>query len=170
MSTVVHAPAVEPVDSSRFWLRTIGVFKLLKALLLIVVGVGVLKLVHHDVADVLSHWISAAHFDPGNKHFQRFLAKLWSVDDRKLKELGVGTFFYAGLFLTEGLGLLFRKTWAEYFTILVTGSFIPLEVRLMIAHFTGLRVLTLLANLATLAYLIAHRAAERRRRRARGEG
>ena len=28
----------------------------------------------------------------------------------------------AGIFLTEGLGLVLRKTWAEYFTIIVTGS------------------------------------------------
>jgi len=170
MSTLVERPAVGTSDSSRFWLRAIGAFKLLKSLLLIVAGIGVLKLVHHDVGEVLRHWISAAHFDPGNRYFQKLLAKLWSVDDRKLKELGVGTFFYAGLFLVEGLGLFFRRLWAEYFTIILTASFIPLEVRLTVRHFTALPVLTLLANIATVAYLIAHRMSERRRRRAMSEG
>jgi uncharacterized membrane protein (DUF2068 family) len=165
MSSVVEPPAVETSDSSRFWLRAIGVFKLLKALLLVMAGIGLFRLVHHDAAEVLSRWASAVHVDPGNRYFQKVLAKLWWVDDRKLKELGIGTFFYAGLFLTEGLGLLFQKLWAEYLTILLTGSFIPLEVRLTVRHFTAVRALTLLANLFTVAYLIAHRASERRRRR-----
>src|ERR1022692_1793717 len=107
---------MQNADSSRAWLMAIGVFKLIKALTLVVVGIGVFKLVHHDVVDVLSRWVGAVHVDPDNKYFQIAVTKLWAVDDRKLKVVGAGTFFYAGLFLTEGLGLVLRKTWAEYFT------------------------------------------------------
>ncbi len=46
--------------------------------------------------------------------------KLLSLDDRKLKAIGAGTFFYAALLLTEGIGLLLRRRWAEYFTVIVT--------------------------------------------------
>ena len=95
--------AVPNTSSNRAGLMIIGVFKLIKALALVVVGVGVFKLVHHDVVDVLSGWISAVHVDPDNKFFQHVMTKLLSVDDRKLKELGAGSFFYAGLFLTEGV-------------------------------------------------------------------
>jgi uncharacterized membrane protein (DUF2068 family) len=42
--------------------------------------------------------------------------------------LSVGTFFYGGLFATEGIDLLLRKRWAEYFTIITTSLFIPLEI------------------------------------------
>jgi len=92
--------------------------------------------------------------------------KLWSVDDRKLKEIGAGTFFYAGIFLTEGLGLLLRKTWAEYFTIIVTGSFIPLEVYLITQHFTAVRSLATLVNIVIVWYLLARRLGERKRQAA----
>ena len=142
----------------------IGIFKLIKGLLLIVVGFGVLKLVHHDVVDVLSRWVAAVHVDPDNRYFQKVLTKLWSVDDRRLKELGVGTFFYAGLFLTEGLGLVFRKTWAEYFTIIVTGSFIPIEVHLLMHHLTAARSGATLVNIGIVCYLVAHRLEERKRK------
>ena len=138
---------MQNTSSSRAGLIIIGVFKLIKSLALVVVGIGVLKLVHHDVVDVLSGWVSAVHVDPDNKYFQHVMTKLLSVDDRKLKELGAGSFFYAGLFLTEGLGLVLLQTWAEYFTILITSSFLPVEVYLMMQHFTVVRLLATLVNL-----------------------
>lgn len=155
-------------DPGRAGLMAIGIFKLIKALLLIVVGIGILKLLHHDVVDVLSRWVGLVHVDPDNKYFQKVVTKLWSVNDRKLKEIGAGTFFYAGLFLTEGLGLVLRKTWAEYFTIIVTSSFVPVEVYLMTQHFTVTRVLATLVNIGIVCFLVAHRLRERKRKAAWG--
>ena len=152
-------------DSYREWLVVIGIFKLIKALALVVVGISVLKLVHHDVVEAVSRWVGLVHVDPDNKYFQKVVTKLWSVDDRKLKEVGAGTFFYAGLFLAEGLGLVLRKTWAEYFTIIVTSSFLPVEVYLMAKHFTAVRVLATLVNIVIVWYLVAHRLGERHRKR-----
>jgi uncharacterized membrane protein (DUF2068 family) len=150
-------------SSSRAGLMIIGVFKLIKALALVVVGIGVLKLVHHDIVDVFSGWVSTVHVDPDNKYFQQVMTKLLSVDDRKLKELGAGSFFYAGLFLTEGMGLVLLQTWAEYFTIFITGSFLPVEVYLIAQHFTVVRVLATLVNIGIVWYLVALRLRERKR-------
>jgi uncharacterized membrane protein (DUF2068 family) len=154
---------MQNADPSRAGLTAIGIFKLVKALALVVVGIGAFKLGHHNIVEVLSRWVTLVHVDPDNKYFRKLVMKLWSVDDRKLKEVGVGTFFYAGIFLTEGLGLLLRKTWAEYFTIIVTGSFIPLEVYLITKHFTAVRALATLVNVVIVWYLVAHRLGERKR-------
>ncbi len=164
ISSLVELPTMQNAGSSRAGLMAIGIFKLIKGLLLVVVGIGVLKLVHHDIVEVLSRWVGVVHVDPDNKYFQKVVTKLWSVDDRKLKEVGAGTFFYAGLFLTEGLGLVLRKTWAEYFTIIVTGSFIPVEVYLMTQNLTVARVLATLVNIGIVWYLVAHRLGERKRK------
>jgi uncharacterized membrane protein (DUF2068 family) len=48
----------------------------------------------------------------------------------------VGTFPYAGLFAIEGFGVLLRKRWAEYFTIVTPGGLIPLEIYELPQHFT----------------------------------
>jgi uncharacterized membrane protein (DUF2068 family) len=82
------------------------------------------------------------------------MAKLWSVDDRKLKEMGAGTFFYAGLFLTEGIGLWFAKRWGEWCTVIITGSLIPFECYEMISQPSGLKSAVLFVNIAIVAYLI----------------
>jgi uncharacterized membrane protein (DUF2068 family) len=155
---------MQNADSGRAGLTAIGIFKLIKGLLLVVVGIGVIKLVHHDAVEVLSRWVGMVHVDPDNKYFQKVVTKLWSLDDRKLEEVGAGTFFYAGLFLTEGLGLVLRKTWAEYFTIIVTGSFIPVEVYLMTKHLTTARVVAMLVNIGIVWYLVAYRLGERKRK------
>src|SRR5271154_4546140 len=101
-------------------LMLIAVFKLFKGLALIAVGIGALHLLHKDVAAMADQWVNAFRVDPHNRYILWLLTKLSSVDDKKLRELSVGTFIYAGLFLTEGTGLAFRKRWAEYFTTITT--------------------------------------------------
>jgi uncharacterized membrane protein (DUF2068 family) len=135
-------------------LRVIAAFKLLKALALLALGIGALRLLHKDVAAVLEHWINIFRVDSHNHFINLLLEKLSNVDDRRLKELSVGTFIYAAIFFTEGMGLWFRKRWAEYFTIITTASFLPLEVYELVSRFSGGKVLALVINLAVVAYLV----------------
>lgn len=133
----------------------IGTFKLVKALVLIAVGIGAIKLLHKDVASTLTHWIQVVHVDADNRYVHGLLEKLFHVTPNQLKELSVGTFLYAGMFLVEGVGLLMRKRWAEYFTIVTTSLFIPLELYELARHFTPLKVAVLFVNILIVAYLVA---------------
>lgn len=135
-------------------LRVIAAFKLLKALALIAAGVGALKLLHKDVAAIAEHWINMFQVDPHNHFIDLLLTKLSNVDDRRLKELSIGTFIYAGIFLVEGVGLALQKRWAEYFTIITTGSLLPIEIYEFVRRVNLGRCLVLGINLAVVAYLI----------------
>jgi uncharacterized membrane protein (DUF2068 family) len=135
-------------------LRVIAAFKLLKALALIAVGVGALRLLHKDVAAIAEHWINVFQVDPRNHYIDLLLSKLSILDDHRLKELSVGTFIYAGIFLVEGLGLAFRKRWAEYLTILTTASFLPLEVYELVRRMSVSRSLVLVVNITIVVYLV----------------
>jgi len=135
-------------------LRLIAAFKLLKAFALIAVGVGALRLLHKDVAAVAEHWINVFRVDPHNHFIDLLLTKLSILDDRRLKELSVGTFVYAGIFLVEGAGLALRKRWAEYFTIITTSSLLPIEIYELARRVSVGRSLALLINLAIVAYLV----------------
>jgi len=135
-------------------LRLIAAFKLLKAAALIAIGVGALRLLHKDVAAVAEHCVNMFQVDPHNHFINLLLTKLAILDDRRLKELSIGTFVYAAIFLVEGTGLAFRKRWAEYFTIVTTSSLLPLEIY-EVARRTSLgRCFTLVLNVAIVAYLI----------------
>jgi uncharacterized membrane protein (DUF2068 family) len=133
----------------------IGLFKLFKGLLLIAVGVGALKLLHKNVAEIVSHWIDILRVDPDNRFIHATASRLFSVTPNQLKALSVGTFFYAALLLTEGTGLLMRKHWAEYFTVITTAALIPLELYELARHFSWPKIVVLLVNTAIVVYLIA---------------
>jgi uncharacterized membrane protein (DUF2068 family) len=57
--------------------------------------------------------------------------------------------------LTEGAGLALRRRWAEYFTIIITASFLPLEIYELVHRVTGVKVVVMAINLAILVFLIA---------------
>ena len=144
------------------WLWVIAIFKLIKGLLLLATGIGVLSLLHKDVANVVAHWVSAVGVDPDNHYIHKVLVKLWFVDDRRLEQIGAGTFFYAALMLTEGVGLSLGKRWAEYFTIIATGSLLPLEVYELIKAFSVTKIVVILINAAVVWYLIIRLRHERK--------
>ena len=135
-------------------LLLIGLFKLFKGVLLLVVGFGAIRLLHRDVADSVMHWINVLRVDPDNRLIHRLLTHVLWVSPNQLKTLGLGTFVFAGLYLTEGTGLLLRKRWAEYFTIITTAGLIPLELYEMARHLTAAKVGVLAVNVAIVVYLI----------------
>jgi uncharacterized membrane protein (DUF2068 family) len=135
-------------------LRLIAAFKLLKGFALLAVGIGALRLLHKDVAGILEHWINIFRVDPHNHFINLLLEKLSIMDDRRLKELSVGTFVYSAIFFTEGIGLALGKRWAEYFTIITTASFLPLEIYELVKHVSAGKMFALLINLAVVAYLV----------------
>lgn len=64
---------------------------------------------------------------------------------------------YVALVLAEGIGLWFRRAWAEWLTVLATGAFIPFEIWRMVLHRREHLVLVasvLLINVAVVVYLV----------------
>jgi uncharacterized membrane protein (DUF2068 family) len=143
-------------SSSDRVIRLIAIFKLFKAALLIALGVGAFKLLHKDVAEVVEHWVRAFRLDPGNHLIDAAIAKASHLRPDMIKKLGVGSFVYAGLFLAEGVGLWMLKRWAEWLTVIITGSLVPIEIYEIHRHPTPAKFAALLVNLAIVGYLIYH--------------
>jgi uncharacterized membrane protein (DUF2068 family) len=127
-STQLEDPQTRARSRHHAILRLIAFFKFLKAASLIAIGVGLLKLVHRDVEPILEHWVAIFGFDPDSRLVSRLIAKATSLPPARIKELGIVSFSYAALFLTEGTGLWLLKRWAEWFTVIITGSLVPLEL------------------------------------------
>ncbi len=124
-------------------------------MLLLAVGIGALRLLHRDVAEVVSHWADVLRLDPGNRYIHSMLSRVIAVSPKQLRAASVGTFIYSALLLTEGTGLLLRKKWAEYFTIITTAGLIPLEVYEVHRHVSPAKIAVLLINVAIVIYLVA---------------
>jgi uncharacterized membrane protein (DUF2068 family) len=135
-------------------LRLIALFKLVKAALLIAVGVGALNLLHKDVAGAVEQWVELLRLDPNNHYIDIALQKASNLTPDKIKQLGLGSMIYAGLFLTEGIGLGLEKRWAEWLTVIITSSLIPIEIYEIYRHPTAIKIAVLLINIAIVAYLL----------------
>ena len=116
-------------------IAVIGVFKLVKAALLITLGIAGLAAVPSDLAHRVRHFASWLGISPGRHALAHFLGKLSAFDDHMARKLAVASLCYAAVFLVEGIGLLSRQRWAEWLTVVVTASFIPIEIYEGVAHF-----------------------------------
>lgn len=146
---------VKPHNGNRA-VVVIGVFKLLTGISLLTVSLGILRLLHRDVGHMILNVINWFRVDPENRYVAALLAKMGFVDDRRLKELVGLAAIYAALHLVERTGLILRKRWAEYVTVIVTGSFVPMEIYEIVHHYNLAKVLLLAVNLAIVGYLWWH--------------
>jgi uncharacterized membrane protein (DUF2068 family) len=147
-------------------LMAIAVLKFVNGFGLLALGFGALHFLNGDLPKEFAHWIELLRADPHNRYLLWLVQKLSNVDEHRLRQLSVGTFFYAALFLSEGTGLALAKRWAEYLTIVTTASLMPLEVYEIYVHLSWARVVVLVVNIAVVAYLVV----ELRRTKGRKEG
>ena len=135
-------------------LRVIAVYKFCKTVLMIAIGLGTLRLLNPDVAAWADRWADALAL----RHDRRLLGQLFALvsglSPRRLREVAIGAFLIALLFLTEGVGLWMGKRWAEYLTVIATTLFVPFEVVQLARLVTVARLAALLINLAVVAFLI----------------
>jgi uncharacterized membrane protein (DUF2068 family) len=61
---------------------------------------------------------------------------------------------YAAIEGIEAVGLWYAKRWAEYLTLIVTASLLPVEIYELAHHVTPFKVGALIVNVAVVAYLL----------------
>jgi uncharacterized membrane protein (DUF2068 family) len=59
-----------------------------------------------------------------------------------------------GVFGRDRIGLWLLKHWAEWFTVIITGSLVPIELYEIHRHPSPLKVLVLILNIAVVVYLL----------------
>lgn len=144
----------------------IGIWKLLEAALFIVLGIGALKLLHKDLVDVVTRFAIDLGRDPEGHFVNLLLEKVALIDPHRLKQISLAIFAGAALHLLEGIGLVMRKIWAEYITLVLTASFLPWELFEILRHVTWLKIVLTILNFAVVAYLVFHVQMKARQRRA----
>ena len=142
-----------------FWedvvLRLIAVFKVIKSAISIALGIGLLRMVHHNVSEFLATYvINPFHFDPESRFWAGALEEASKITPHSLRLASYAAFVYAAIFMTEGIGLYLRKHWAEYMVLFSTGLLLPIEFYEIYLQLTWWKVGVVLVNFAILVYLI----------------
>src|SRR5256712_2578178 len=134
-------------------LAAIGLFKLTKGTLLVALALELLRVGQAALGGSLAQWSTRLHIDPDGGYLGPALQAIAARDWRQLELARAGLFVYGALFLTEGTGLVLRKRWAEYFTVIATGSLIPLDAYEIVRRPDRLRITACLVNEAIVCYL-----------------
>ncbi|HET7063527.1 MAG TPA: DUF2127 domain-containing protein [Rudaea sp.] len=135
-------------------LRVIAAYKAVKALALIIVAIAAFDLVQSQHVVALADWVTQLPFHQGHRYAVAAVDKLLGLGPRKFIAIGTVACIYASVFIVEGWGLWREKRWAEYLTVIVTASLIPLEIWEIFHHFTWLKIFALALNAAIVWYLI----------------
>ncbi len=137
-------------------LRTIALYKLVKVLLLLAVAYGELRLRDASLAAKLLSWAQAQPYGLEHRIVTQLLEWFSGLSVPRIPALRMVTLAYAAVFAVEGVGLWMQKRWAEWLTVIITASLIPLEAWEIFFRPTIGKVLILLANVAVVAYLVWH--------------
>lgn len=134
--------------------------KLVKAVALVILGVVMVSMDHQPQVQETLHAIK-----PDAGLVTKLFAKILETSPRHLSAIGFGSIIYAIVFAIEGVGLLRRKRWAEYMTVIITTSFIPIEVYEMVEKGSLLKAGVIVLNIAIVIYLIVRLRRESAERR-----
>jgi uncharacterized membrane protein (DUF2068 family) len=138
-------------------LYVIITIKLLKGLLLLLLGLGVYSLSDNNLPAEFRGFLEFFHLDPENRFFSELARKLANVTPENVIWLAGGTILYSLFSLVEGVGLIFRVSWAGWMAIGESAFFIPIEL-FDLNHLFSWTVLVILGlNIAIVWYLFQNR-------------
>jgi len=136
-------------------LAAIAVLKIAKGVLLLLLGLGLLKLVHAEIATLFSLLIEALHLNADSRLIHGLVLKVDALQPHSVLMAGLISLGYAGLMVVEGVGLWLEFSWAAYLTVVSTSLLIPVEVYEIVDHVSFVRVGALVLNLGIVGYLIS---------------
>jgi uncharacterized membrane protein (DUF2068 family) len=156
-----RSPPALDTTASRTGLCTIALFEAAKGLVVLLVGLGLLSLLHRDVGEFAARLVRRLHLNPARRYPHIFLEAAARMTDAKLWGLALGAAAYATMRFVEAYGLWRRRVWAEWFAILSGGLYLPWELYGVWRHATLLRAGIFLLNLVIVLYLLWVRLAAR---------
>lgn len=134
-------------------LRTVAAFEFTKGALGIIIGLGVVALVHRDLWDVMESVLEFLHINT-DRHFAQVLLDLADrVTDNEMWTIATGAFTYSTLRFIEAYGLWKTRIWAEWLAILSGMVYMPFEVHGILSKSTPVRWALLVINLALVLYV-----------------
>ncbi len=132
--------------------------KLLKGTLLVLLALGFYSLSDNNLPEEFRRVLDILHIDPEKKFFADLAAKLGHITPANVISFAVGTGLYSLFSLVEGVGLIFRVSWAAWLAIGEAAFFIPIEVYELVHNGLSLTVAAILAlNILIFWYLLANR-------------
>jgi len=131
--------------------------KLLKGTLLLLLALGVYSLSDNNLPEEFRHLLRVFHLDPERRFFAELENKIAAISEAKMIWVAGGTLFYSLFSLVEGVGLIFRVSWAGWLAIGESAFFIPIEISELIKRPAITLFIILALNVVIVWYLLQNR-------------
>ena len=109
----------------------------------------------HDYLPLLQPLADKLGWDLETSSIVHTIRSVVEAKPNTLLWLMIGLLVYGGLQLAEGTGLWLLKRWGEYFAVVATSLFIPIELYELIEKVTWFRIGALILNIAAVVYILA---------------
>ena len=158
--------AEPPLKKRALTLYGIIVFKLIKGLLCVALAVVIYHEANQDIsrdwADFLQqplvkYIFEALKIHPENKFFTLVAQNIAELTKAKVHQAALGALLLSLFPLTEGIGMLFRVSWAGWLAIGESAFFVPIEVRHLVEKFSWFVFGLTVINIIVVWYLYAYR-------------
>lgn len=133
--------------------RGIAIIEAVKGLLILLLGLGLLSLVHRDVDPFATGLVRHSHLNPASHYPHLLIEAAVKATDSRLWMLAFAAGFYAAARLSAAYGLWYRRRWAEVFAVVTGAMYLPIEIFELSEHVTAVRITVLAINPMIVAYL-----------------
>ena len=131
--------------------------KLLKGALFVALAIMAYALSDNDLPAEYRQVLHLLRLNPEKKFWSDLAVQVGSLTEVRVLWVAVGTFIYSLFSLVEGVGLIFRVSWAGWLAIGESTFFIPIEI-LELLHRPSVVVWVVLAlNVFIVWYLFRNR-------------
>ncbi len=138
-------------------LYVIIAIKLMKGALFVALAITAYTLSDNDLPYELHRVLHFMRLNPERKFWADLAVLVSRLNEREVLWTAAGTLVYSLFSLVEGVGLMFRVSWAGWLAIGESAFFIPIEV-LELMHNFSIYVLAILGlNILIVWYLLRNR-------------
>jgi uncharacterized membrane protein (DUF2068 family) len=102
--------------------------KMLKGLLFVTLAIVAYTLSDNDLPKQYQDFLHQLRFNPERKFWADLAVQVGQLTERRVLWTAAGTLIYSMFSLVEGIGLIFRVSWAGWLAIGESAFFIPIEV------------------------------------------
>lgn len=144
-------------------MRLLAVERVFRGLVIMLLAIGVMKVrgsrehlqqVFERDLPLIRPLADQIGWNPDDSKIVRHIGDAFSLSSSTLMWVAVGLAAYAAIEFIEAFGLWMMKRWGEYFAVIATSIFLPLEIYEVIEKQTVLRILAIVVNVAAVVWLL----------------
>ncbi len=135
-------------------LRTVAALEAAKGILVLLLGFGVLALMHKNLDDVAERLTEILRVNPEGRLSNLFLHAANQATDKTLWVLAIGALVYATVRFVEAFGLWRGREWAQWFALLSGALYLPGELYSLLRHPRPLKWAVVAANALIVLYML----------------